>query len=135
MYLTNDLMNWADWLNYICILRVMDIHWSYQNLLFWIIGSQPTRLSDVLNFKNFKTIRGIKLISCFHWSYKKYHTILGYTGKHSWPISLQEFLLLTCLTCLTLFYRGFIATLLFFNTFLIELNNINININIRVKEH
>ena len=35
MYLTNDLMNWADWLNDICILRVMDIHWSYQNLLFW----------------------------------------------------------------------------------------------------
>ena len=23
------------WLNDICILRVMDIHWSYQNLLFW----------------------------------------------------------------------------------------------------
>ena len=35
MYLTNDMMNWADWLNDICILRVMDIHWSYQNLLFW----------------------------------------------------------------------------------------------------
>ena len=34
MYLTNDLMNLADWLN-ICILGVMDIHWSYQNLLFW----------------------------------------------------------------------------------------------------
>ena len=28
-------MNWADWLNDIGILRVMDIHWSYQNLLFW----------------------------------------------------------------------------------------------------
>ena len=28
-------MNWADWLNDICILRVMGIHWSYQNLLFW----------------------------------------------------------------------------------------------------
>ena len=35
MYLTNDLMNWADWLNEICILRVTDIRWSYQNLLFW----------------------------------------------------------------------------------------------------
>ena len=34
MYLTNYLMNWADWLN-ICVLRVMDIHWSYQYLLFW----------------------------------------------------------------------------------------------------
>ena len=35
MYLTNDLMNWTDWLNEICILRVTDIRWSYQNLLFW----------------------------------------------------------------------------------------------------
>ena len=35
MYLTSDLMKWADWLNSICILRVMDIHWSYQNWLFW----------------------------------------------------------------------------------------------------
>ena len=35
MYLTIDLMNWADWLNNICIVRVMDIHWSYQKLLFW----------------------------------------------------------------------------------------------------
>ena len=35
VYPTNSLMNWVDWLNDICILRVMDIHWSYQNLLFW----------------------------------------------------------------------------------------------------
>ena len=35
MYLKNDLMNWGDWLNDIFILRVMDIHWSYQYLLFW----------------------------------------------------------------------------------------------------
>ena len=34
------------------------------------IGSQSTRLSDVLNLKNLKTIWGIKLIFCFHWSYK-----------------------------------------------------------------
>ena len=65
MYLTNDLMNWAV-LNDICILRVMDIHWSYQNLLFGLplsgIGSKPIRLSDVLNLKNLKTIWGIKLI-------------------------------------------------------------------------
>ena len=60
------------------------------------IGSQPTRLSDVLNLKNLKTIWGIKLVFCFHWSYKRYHTILGYAGKYSWPISLQNFLLLTC---------------------------------------
>ena len=29
------MMNWADRFNDICRLRVMDIHWSYQNLLFW----------------------------------------------------------------------------------------------------
>ena len=63
------------------------------------IGSQPTRLSDLSNLKNLKTVWGIKLIFCFHWNYKKYHTTLGYAGKYSWPISLQDFLLLTCLTC------------------------------------
>ena len=61
MYLTNDLMNWVDWLN-ICILRVMDIHWSYQHLLFWAGIVLSTRLSDVLNLKNLKTVWGIKLI-------------------------------------------------------------------------
>ena len=35
VYLTNNLMNWADWLNGFCVLRVMDIHWNYQDLLFW----------------------------------------------------------------------------------------------------
>ena len=34
-HLTNDLMNWADWLHNYRVLRVMDIHWSYQDLLFW----------------------------------------------------------------------------------------------------
>ena len=42
---------------------------------------QPIRLSDVLNVKNSKTIWGIKLIFCFHWSYKKHHAILGYDLK------------------------------------------------------
>ena len=28
-------MNWPDWLNDMYILRVMNIHWSYENLLFW----------------------------------------------------------------------------------------------------
>ena len=35
------------------------------------IGSQPTRLSDILNLKNLKTIWGMKLIFCFHLSNKK----------------------------------------------------------------
>ena len=34
MYLTNDSINLADWLN-ICIVIVMDIYWSYKNLVFW----------------------------------------------------------------------------------------------------
>ena len=51
------------------------------------IGSQPTRLSDVLNLKKLKTIWGINLIVCFHWSYKKYNAILGYAVKYSWHIS------------------------------------------------
>ena len=51
MYLTNHLMNWAYWLKDICILRVIDIHWSYQNLLFWA-GIVWDRLSaNVLNLK------------------------------------------------------------------------------------
>ena len=52
MYFTNDLMNWADWLN-ICILRVMDIHWSYQNLLFWA-GIVWHRLSTNEIVRSFK---------------------------------------------------------------------------------
>ena len=34
------------------------------------IGSRPTRLPDILNLKNWKTIWDVKLIFCFHWSYK-----------------------------------------------------------------
>ena len=49
-------------------------------------------MPDVLNLKNLKTISGIKLIFCFHWSYKKY-AILGYAEKYSWPVSLQIFYL------------------------------------------
>ena len=36
------------------------------------IACQPIRLSDVLNLKNSKRIWVIKLILCFHWSWKKY---------------------------------------------------------------
>ena len=59
MYLTIDLMNWADWLN-ICILRVMDIHWSYQNLLFWagivwhrLSANQIVRCFKLKKLKNY----------------------------------------------------------------------------------
>ena len=42
----------------------------YYGLALSGIVSQPTRLSDILNLKNLKIIWGIKLIFCFHWSYK-----------------------------------------------------------------
>ena len=42
----------------------------YFDLALSGIVSQPTRLSDILNFKNLKIIWGIKLIFCFRWSYK-----------------------------------------------------------------
>ena len=44
----------------------------YVGLALSDIGSQPTRLADILNLKNLKTVRGIDLIFCLHWSYKKY---------------------------------------------------------------
>ena len=43
---------------------------SYFRLALSSIGPQPTRLSDILNLKNLKTMWGIKLNFCFHWSYK-----------------------------------------------------------------
>ena len=74
------MINWGDWLNDICILRVMDIHCSYQNLLFWagIVWHKlsANQIVRCFKLKNFKTIWCIEWIFCFHWSYKKYHTIL-----------------------------------------------------------
>ena len=89
-------MNWADWLNDTCILRMMDICWNYKSLLFctgivWyrLSANVVVRCFKLRKLKNYKL--GIKFIFCFHWSYKKYNTILGYAVKYSWPISLQEF--------------------------------------------
>ena len=57
MYLTNDLINWADWLNDICLLRVMDIHWSYQNfaILGWhrLVGNHIVRCFKLKKLKNY----------------------------------------------------------------------------------
>ena len=66
MYLTNDLMNWADWLSDTCILRVMDIHWSYQNLLFWA-GIVWHRLSANQNVRCFKLKKTWKLYEVSRW--------------------------------------------------------------------
>ena len=75
MYLTNHLMNWADWLNDYCILRVMDIHLSYQNLLFWP-GIVWHRLSAN------QTVR------CF--KFKKLKTYMGYQVDFLLPLKLQK---------------------------------------------
>ena len=77
-------------------------HWSYQNLLFWA-GIVWHRLSAnhfvrYFKLKKLKNYMRYQVDFCFHWSYKKY-AILGYATKYSWPIILQNFLLLTCLTC------------------------------------
>ena len=78
------------------------------------IGSQPTRLWDIFSrmflkenphrkkniyFKLTKLgkLWGIKLAFASIAATKK-HAIWGYTAKYSWPMSLQDFLLLTCLT-------------------------------------
>ena len=60
LYLKSDLMNWADWLNDFCLLKVLDIHWSYQNLLFWagivwhrLLANQIVRYFKLKNLKNY----------------------------------------------------------------------------------
>ena len=97
VYLTNDLMNWADWLNDICILRVMDIHWNYQNLLFWagivwhrLSANQIVRCFKLKKLKNYMRYQVDFLLPL---KLQKY-AILGYATKYSWPIILQDFLLL-----------------------------------------
>ena len=53
-------------------------------LLGWLCQAQSLSQSNCqmfLNLKKLKTIGGIKLIVCFHWSYKKYHAILGYAAN------------------------------------------------------
>ena len=104
MYLTNDLMNWADWLN-ICILRVMDIHWSYQSLLFWagivwhrLSANQIVRCFKLKKLKNYMRYQVDFLLPL---KLQKY-AILGYAAKYSWPISLQDFLLLLLLVNLNI---------------------------------
>ena len=47
-------------------------------ILGWLSANQIVRC---LNLKNSKTIWGIKLSFCFHWSYKKYYAILVYDLK------------------------------------------------------
>ena len=100
VYLTNDLMKWAYQLNDFCVLRVMDIQWSYQNLLFWagivwhrLSVSQIVRYFKLKKLKNYIRYQVYFLLPLKLQEY----TILSYSAKCSWPISLQDFLLLLLL--------------------------------------
>ena len=80
-YLTNDLMNWADWLNDFDMLIVMEyyffalndaLYWLYENCSLGKICflsyrpkcSSQIRLQDFLNFNISKTIWGIMFFFC-----------------------------------------------------------------------
>ena len=99
VYLTNDLMKWAYQLNDF-------VYWEwwisseatrtcYFGLALSGIGSQSARLSDILNLKSLKTIR-YQVYFLLPLKLQEY-TILSYSAKCSWPISLQDFLLLLLL--------------------------------------
>ena len=91
-----QMIQWIDQIDWIFLywewcISIEATKICYFGLALSGIGSQPTTLSDVLNLKNLKTIWGIRLIFCFHWSYKKYHTILGHARKYSWPNQFAGF--------------------------------------------
>ena len=67
-------MNWADWLIDIGILRVMDIHWNYQNL-FWA-GIVWHRLS------------ANQIVRCF--KLKKLKSYMSYQVDFWLPLKLQK---------------------------------------------
>ena len=76
-YLWKGLSDLVDFLHVvICIL--LEIYEAskicYFGLALSVIGSQPIRLSDVLNLKKL-------LCFCLHWSYTKSHAILSYDLK------------------------------------------------------
>ena len=102
MYSTNDLINWVDWLNNFCVMRVMDIHWSHQNFLFWVgivwhrlSANQVVRYFKLKKLKNYMRYQVDFLLSL------KLQKIcyFDYATKYFWSISLDNFLLLNCLTC------------------------------------
>ena len=80
-----EKVEWFCWYFAFSYLHLVTYPWKLQKyaILGWHCqtASQPIRLSDVSNLKNSKTIWGIKLSFCFHWSWKRYHVILGYSPK------------------------------------------------------
>ena len=98
-YLRKWLSDFVDFLH-VVIRILLDIIEATEIYLFGLsllgIGSQSIRLSDVLNLKNSKTIW---IIFASIEATKRIMLFCVMTPKYSRPISFQDFLLLTCLTC------------------------------------
>ena len=79
----------VEWFSWFFCMQLFSSCWifieatklCYFGMALSCIGSQPVILSDILNLKNSETMWVIKLIFCFHWSYKKHYAILGYDPK------------------------------------------------------
>ena len=86
----------------ICIL--LDIHWNYKNMLFWagIVRHSHSVNQIVKCFKLKKTQKGYEVWSWFFASIETRRNIMLFwvmISKHSWPLCLQNILLLACLAC------------------------------------
>ena len=88
----------------VVIWILLDIHWSYKNMLFWagIIRHSLSANQIVRCFKLKSTQKGHEVSSWFFASVKTRRNIMLFwvmTQKYSWPISLQDIILLACLAC------------------------------------
>ena len=99
-YLWKGLIDFVDFLQVvICIL--LDIHWSYKNMLFWAGIVRHSLLANhiVRCFKFKKLKKKYEVSSWFFASIEARRNIMLFwvtIPKYSWPISLQDFLLLAC---------------------------------------
>ena len=74
------------------------------DVLGWYCQAHPLSHSDCQLFWILKTQKGYEVSSWFFSSIETRRNIMPFwvlTPKHSWPISLQDILLLACLTCQT----------------------------------
>ena len=89
----------------------------YFGLVLRGVGSQPTRLSDILNLQNLETIWGIKLTFCFHWSYKNMlfwvmpQNTLGQSVCRIFYFYLYLLILIPGIHCYIVFVRSAICQL------------------------
>ena len=102
-YLWKWLRDFVDFLQaVICIL--LDIHWSYKSMPFWagIVRHSLSANQIVRCFKLKKLENYMRYQIHFFASIEATKNIMLFwvmTPKYSWPVSLQDFLLLTYLTC------------------------------------